>query len=99
MYWKTIRKSLISFLILIFILIILEGFCSAANTLINNYLALGQLEQDDGMWVFMELYNNTLKPIVNILVVIVTVSTTIKILYNINKDIRKLRGEKNEKSN
>lgn len=85
---KLIKKTIFSIIGLAIILIIVGGFFTTANVMINNYLALGQLENDDTMFMFMQLYNNTLKPIVKLLVVCIASWTVIKILFNINKYLK-----------
>lgn len=61
---KLIKKLVIRTLILIFITVVLTQASSAVGTIINNNLALEQMQHDDTSFVIKELYNNIIKPCV-----------------------------------
>ena len=68
---KFVRRVVILLIVSILIGIIVWGVSNTANTLISNYLAVGQLENDDASFMFMELYSNVIKPVGKILLILV----------------------------
>lgn len=80
-----IKKLLIKIAILVILFTAVTTFIDAGSAIINNYIALGQLENSDGMFILMEMYNNFIKPTL----LVVTYSIAVVILVNIAIDIYK----------
>ena len=57
-----IKKLLIKIVILVILFTAVITFLNAGGVIINNYIALGQMENSDGMFILMEMYNNCIKP-------------------------------------
>ena len=94
-----IKRTIIKAVLLIIAAIIISTVSVTIDTIISNNLALGQMENDDGLYVMMELYQNTLQPILTLVFTIVIVTISFTIGLDIYKFIKtKMNGEKeNEK--
>lgn len=98
---RFITKITIRALILTIILIFIVNFLGAADTLIVNELALGQMENSNDAYLLMQLYNNTIKPlcyaiaaIASLVIVVLTATDTYKFLKTINKGETKDENDK-----
>ena len=74
-------KLVILFVALFIILAGVQCVTTIANTIISNHLALGQLENDDAGYIFMELYNNLLRPCGSVLVFALYLSLFVLFAY------------------
>jgi hypothetical protein len=96
---KFVKKTIVRIVVMILISVFAFSFMNASNAIISNYVALGQMENSDGMFIFMEIYNNAIRPImVGILTAVIGYGVGM-IVYDTYKFIkRKRNGEKeNEK--
>ena len=85
---KFIKKLVIKIIVLVIVIAAVTTFLTAGGTIINNYIALGQMENNDGMFVLMEMYNNFLKPTLHVVVYAVTASVVIFTGLDIYKFIK-----------
>lgn len=68
---RFVTQLVILLIISILIGVVFNAVSNTADTLISNYLAVGQLENDDTGFVFMELYRNLVKPVGSVLIVVI----------------------------
>ena len=86
-----IKKLLIKIAILVILFTAVITFLNAGSAIINNYIALGQMENSDGMFILMEMYNNFIKPTLLVvtysvaLIVSVTIATDVYKFIKINR--------------
>ena len=96
---KFIKKTIIRIIVVVLVSVFMLSFLNAADAIISNHLALGQMENSDGMFILMEMYENAIQPIaLGILIVIIAYNIGV-IAYDTYKFIKtKRNGEKeNEK--
>ena len=96
---KFIKKLLIKIAILIILFTAVSAFLGAISTIMNNHIALGQLENSDEMFVVLELYNNFIKPTIFVVEYTITaiICFTIGVdVYNFLKTTIKRRKIKDE---
>ncbi len=85
---RFIKKIVIRLAILSVILVTCIAFLNAGGTILSNQIALGQMENNDSMFILMEMYNNAIRPAVNWLVTISTIVTVGFTGYDIYKFIK-----------
>jgi hypothetical protein len=95
---KFVKKTIVRIVAMILISVFAFSFMNASNAIISNYVALGQMENSDSMFIFMEIYNNAIRPgMVGILTAVIGCGVG-AIIYDTYKFIKKRNGEKeNEK--
>ena len=95
-----VKKLIIKIIIFVIATVLLGAIANAMNTIIANYLALGQMENSDEMFVFMETYNNGIRPALvfayTAIVLCIVIDTGIDI-YNYVYQLKKNGENKNEK--
>lgn len=64
-----IKKIATRAIVLTILLVVIVNFLGAFGTIISNELALGQMENSNEMYLLMELYNNTIKPVGYVLII------------------------------
>ena len=96
---KFIKKIIIKAIILIILTTFIVSFTNSMDALVSNYIALGQMENDDVMFVVMETYNNAIRPTATFAYTAITLYIIATFGIDIVKFIKnKMNGEKkNEK--
>ena len=90
-----IIKTAIKLIILTTIIAYIICFLDVCGVIISNNIALGQMENSDSAYVFMELYNNTIKPCSYGLITLIILYGVGSIGYNAYKFIKTKTKEKN----
>lgn len=90
-----IKKLLIKIAILVILFTAVITFLNAGGAIINNHIALGQMENSDGMFVLMEMYNNFFKPTLLVVTYTVTAIICVTIGFDIFKFIKTYRKKEN----
>ena len=91
---RFIIKTTVRLMILIVIFTIVSVYTHGMlNTITNNELALGQMENSTEAFVLMETYNGMLKPLVTIGASLSTILIVIATIYDTYKFL-KYKGEK-----
>lgn len=85
---KLCKKIFIKIVIFVCIAIFVSGLLNAGNTIISNQLALEQMENSDGMYMLMEVYNSAIKPTVYIGLIASGIFVTVSIGYNVYNFIK-----------
>ena len=96
---KFVKKTIIRIIVVVLISVFVFSFLNAADTIISNHLALGQMENSDSMFILMEMYEKAVQPIMlGILTAVIGYNAGV-IVYDTYKFIKtKINGEKeNEK--
>lgn len=88
---RFVRKLLIRIVVLIIICTITFSLNGAITTILNNHIAIGQLENDDAAFLTMELFNNALRPSINIIGVVVIIAVVASSIYDTIKFIKNKR--------
>ena len=88
---RFVRKLLIRIVVLIIICTITFSLNGAITTILNNHIAIGQLENDDVAFLTMELFNNALRPSINIIGVVVIIAVVASSIYDTIKFIKNKR--------
>ena len=65
---KFVTKLVVLVVVALLLGIVVCGLSNTANTIISNYLAIEQLENDDAGFIFMNVYQNIVRPIGSIIV-------------------------------
>ena len=89
------KKTLITKIMIYTIVLIVIGAALSLvfdNAIINNYIALGQMNNSDEAYLFMEYYNKA-KTIVFTIYSFITVFVIGKFIYNTYKFIKNKKGE------
>ena len=96
---KFVKKTIVKMIVIVLISVFAFSFMNASNAIISNYVALGQMENSDGMFIFMEMYKNAIQPTMLGIVAVVIGYNVGVIIYDTYKFIKtKRNGEKeNEK--
>lgn len=96
---KFIKKIILKAIIFIILTTFIISFTNSMDALASNYITLGQMENDDVMFVVMETYNNAIRPTATLAYTAITlyIITTFGIdIFKFTKN--KMNGEnKNEK--
>ena len=93
---KFVKKTIIRIIIAVLIAVFMFGFLNAADAIISNHLALGQMENSDGMFILMEMYENAIQPVaLGILTAIIGYNIG-AIAYDTYKFIKTKRNGENE---
>ena len=90
-----IKKLLIKIAILVILFTAVITFLNAGGVIINNHIALGQMENSDGMFILMEMYNNFFKPTLLVVTYTVTAITCVTIGFDIFKFVKTYRKKEN----
>lgn len=93
---KFIKKTIIKVIVIVLISVFVFGFMNAANAIISNHLALGQMENSDGMLIIMEMYKNAIRPTILWILTAVIVYNAGAIAYDVYKFIKIKRNGENE---
>lgn len=95
---KLVKKLIMRIIILIVVLVFVNSLSNSVGAIVNNYIAIDQMQNDDFAFIIKEMYNNFLKPICS-LVGAITVGAVIGIsTYDVIKFIKKKKEDlKNEK--
>ena len=92
---KFINETVIKLIVLITIIAFIISFLNAFNVILSNNLALSQMTNNDSAYVFMELYNNTIKPCSYGLITFIILYGVVSIGYNTYEFIKIKTKEKN----
>lgn len=92
---KFITKTAIKLIILATIIAFVICFLNACGVIISNNIALGQMENSDSAYIFMKLYNNTIKPCCHSLITLIILYGVGSIGYNTYKFIKTKTKENN----
>ena len=90
-----IKKLLIKIAILVILFTAVITFLNAGSAIINNYIALGQMENSDGMFILMEMYNNFIKPTLLVVTYTVTAITSVTLGLDIYKFVKTNKRKEN----
>lgn len=90
-----IKTLLIKIAILVILFTAVITFLNAGGAIINNHIALGQMENSDGLFILMEMYNNFFKPTLLVVTYAVTAITCVTTGFDIYKFIKTYRKKKN----
>lgn len=98
----SLKKFVTYMMILVFLFVILSVVCTIASTsidtLIGNYLAVGQLENNDEAWMEMNLYMNVVRPLISSLFVTISSILFVGCIFLTIKYFKESRTEKDEKN-
>ena len=83
------KKIFIKSIALIIILTFMFTIISSVDVIIRNELALTQLENSNELFMFQEMYNNSIRPLMSFIAVL----TVVIFGYSIGKDIYKIYKE------
>ena len=90
-----IKKLLIKIAILVILFTAVITFLNAGSAIINNYIALGQMENSDGMFILMGMYNNFIKPTLLVVTYTVTAITSVTLGLDIYKFVKTNKRKEN----
>lgn len=85
---KFIVRTVTSLLCIIFLTFIILSVGNVFDTIIENELAMGQLEHDNEGYVSYLLYTNTLRPLANMILAFVDGALVLSIISNSIKFIK-----------
>lgn len=68
---KFIKKTLSRIVIIIILTILLTGIMAAGDAIVNNEIAMGQLENSNFNFMILETYHNVIRPVANGALVVV----------------------------
>ena len=92
---KFVKKTIVRIAIVVIISIFAFSFMNAADAIVSNHLALGQMENSDGLFILMEMYENAIQPTMLGILSFVIVFNFGAISYDTYKFIKSKRnGEK-----
>ena len=96
---KLIKKIIIKILILIIVFTGTFTFLSASGTILQNYIALGQMENEDSLFIINEMYNTFLEPVLRLGAYAFIGFQGYRIIEDINIYILKNKEKKENNSN
>lgn len=79
---KYIGKLLKCVIILLIATTLITGFLNAIDAIISNDLAMGQLENDNNLFVMMEMYNHTFRTITNAILISIYIWNIGSMIFN-----------------
>lgn len=79
---KYVGKLLKCIIILLITTTLITGFLNAADAIISNDLAMGQLENDNSLFVMMEMYNRTFKTTTNAILISIYIWNIGSMIFN-----------------
>lgn len=94
---RFVVRMLIRFSILIVALIIISNYTNTLGAIANNELALGQMENSTEAFLFVEIYNGTIKPLITLVISLITSFVVIRTVRDTYKFIKTKEKNKNEK--
>ena len=59
---KFVKKLIVRAIILIVVLVFVNSLSNYVGAIVNNYIAIDQMQNDDVAFIVKEMYNNFLKP-------------------------------------
>lgn len=80
---QILTRIIFSTVAFILLAIIFSSMIVTFDTMLNNYLAIGQLENDDGSWILFQMYQNIGRPTMNILSIAISFSYLLYLSLNI----------------
>ena len=83
-----IKKLLIKIAILVILFTAVITFLDVGSAIINNYIALGQMETSDRMFILMQMYTNFIKPTLLVITYSIAAITVVTIGFDIYKFIK-----------
>ena len=89
---KFIIKTTTKILLFVFLLLVITAVGQALNPVINNELALTQMEPSNGLYVLTNTYRS-IQPIFNLLTVCIGVWCFISVVRDTHKFIKSLEHE------
>ena len=92
---RFVKKTIVRIAIVIIISIFAFNFMNTADAIISNHLALGQMENSDGMFVLMEMYEKVIQPIMLYIVTFAIGYNIGTITYDTYKFIKTKRNGEN----
>ena len=84
---KFVRRLITRILILIFLSIFIFTFLTAASAITSNYIAAGQMENSDELFIIHEMYNKFFRPTLITAFVLIIIYNVIQISITIYKFI------------
>lgn len=96
---KFIKKIIIKVVVLIIVCMGVFTFLSASGTILQNYIALGQMENEDSFFIINEMYNTFLEPVLRFGVYAFIGFQGYCIIEDINIYISKNKEKKENNSN
>lgn len=90
-----VKKTIVRIAIIVLVSILVLSFLDAVDAVVSNHLALGQMENSDGMFILMEVYEKAIQPTtIGILTFVIGYNVGV-IAYDTYKFIKtKRNGEK-----
>ena len=85
---KFVRRLITRILILIFLSVFIFTFLAAASAITSNYIAAGQMENNDELFIIHEMYNKFFRPTLITAFVLIIIYNVIQISITIYKFIR-----------
>ena len=93
---KFITKTAIKIVIFVVVMILVAGLLHSISPIMTNQIALGQMQNSDEAFVFMNTYNNV-KPVANLVLTLVCVWFGYTIIHDVYKFIKNISNiEKGE---
>lgn len=93
---RFIKKTIIRIIVIVLISIFVFSFMDAANTIVSNYISMGQMENSDGMFILMEMYKTAIRPTISYILTFVIGYNVGTIIYDTFKFIKNKRNGENE---
>lgn len=59
---KLVKKLIVRAIVLIVVLVFVNSLSNSVGAIVNNYIAIDQMQNDDVAFIVNEMYNNFLKP-------------------------------------
>ena len=85
---RFVKKTIVRIAIVVIVSVFVLSFVNAADAIVSNHLALGQMENSDGMFILMEMYEKFLQPVLSSIVTVVIVFNFGAIAYDTYKFIK-----------
>jgi hypothetical protein len=79
---KYIGKLLKCIIVLLITTTLITGFLNAADAIISNDLAMGQLENDNTLFIMMEMYNHTFRTTMNAILLSIYIWNIGSMIFN-----------------
>ena len=95
---RFITKTATRVIVLTIVFIVIFNLMGVFDTMISNELALGQMENSNEAFAFIQIYNGTIKPIVNLALSLGASAMVISIILDTYKFIKTKEKNKNEET-
>lgn len=86
-----LTRIIVTTFILVVFTVIFSGITITFDTLINNHVSINQMQNDNSTWMIMQVYQNVIRPTINLLSVVTVITCEVYLIINIIKFF-KLKG-------